>query len=63
MLCHDYATIICCDHCSFELEIEGNYQRRTMNRLAKERGWKIGKQDICPFCIERAEAAQKEGME
>ena len=53
MLCHDYSTVICCDRCSFEFQVEGNYQRRTMNRIAKKRGWRIGKEDICPFCIER----------
>lgn len=47
------ATVICCDRCSFEFQVDGNYQRRTMNRIAKKQGWRIGKEDICPFCIER----------
>lgn len=59
MLCHDYLTSVSCDICSAEIQLEGNYQRRAMNRYARRAGWLIGNQDICPKYVLRLKKSEE----
>ena len=51
MVIHDYLTVVSCDRCSTEFQIERNLKESTMRKIARKHGWTVLKgQDLCPSC-------------
>ena len=51
MVIHDFLTVVSCERCSIEFQIERNLKETTIRRIAAKYGWRVvdGK-DICPNC-------------
>ena len=57
MVIHDYLTVVSCDRCSKELQVERNLKESTIRRIAAKSGWRVvDGNDICHTCGAKIDA-------
>lgn len=52
-----YETSIICDKCSERISHTDVYTKQWMIRCAREKGWTIGKRELCPNCRKKRRKA------